>query len=116
MALNRKSRSVRIWVYWNRGLVRIHLNDGKPLILRCHALTDEGYEEEEVRYQLTDGLIVAERMLGGRDCDGPYRYTSICKCPVYLSSVIPKGNDVLLPVWRLVEEWQHDAFADAMGY
>ena len=110
-----KTRTKRIWTYWNGGDVRLELHEGKPVTLAYCKPTDEGHTGERREYTLdSDGQVFMRYYSFGRDCDGGHSEEG---SRVWDGRTYFHADGLMFPKFENFEEpsmW--DENAEAMGY
>jgi hypothetical protein len=118
--------AVRIWIYWNEGIVRITVREDSPIELYRGGPTDEGWSAHEERYSLEDGILKREMRQSGSDCDGRHERGTVDYWQpefgtVPCIEVDSQGNckevSEQRPNWHDAQDiWQRDYAAEAAGY
>jgi hypothetical protein len=124
---NAFAEKVRIWIYWNEGIARITLHDGRAVTLSSGGRTDEGWSHysECFEYDASVGLITRNIVTESRDCDGRHGdYRALewhVRGPTVAMVTFDRlGNPVDLaevrPEWDSIGSCQRDHAAEAAGY
>jgi len=117
-------QTVRFWVLWRGGWVRLALRNGQEIHLEFSEPTDEGFFYECDQYCWIDDFIYRQDFVRQRDCDGLYDHyhDSVCHILDVTKGVVIKelfdDPDVpdRAPVWRVTKRGQRDYTAEAAGY
>ena len=122
-----KKANIRIWIYWNEGIVRITIpRDGSFEVIRG-GQTDEGWSSygETFEHDSYDDTITRTCCNDGRDCDGRLTSVSVFKWTVgngttQMHQFTDDGGLVLVPErqpdWITENGYQRDEYAEAAGY
>lgn len=118
--------SIRIWIYWNDGIVRITVREDKPVYLYKGGRTDEGWSAHEERYSIEDGQLKREVRDSGSDCDGRHEQgfvdywipeLGLVNCVEIDSQGNCKEVSEQRPDWQDANDiYQRDYAAEAAGY
>ena len=112
-------KTLRFWVYWRGGPVKLALRDGQSLAAGFHEPTDEGWNSEGSTWSRKGDEVTEQWWSDGRDCDGRLSRQGTCRCHARdLFGGIREENDpdVAYPMWHAVDSSQRDYSAEAMGY
>ena len=105
--------NARFWTWWNGDWVKLTLRPGEVVLLYESHETDEGYSFQEERFEHDGDSLIRESASGGRDCDGPITYHSVCECRL---SNLPQAAEPECPPWARLNAWQRDTYAEMAGY
>lgn len=119
-------KTIRIWIYWRDGIVRITVTEDKPVELYYGGPTDEGWYSHEEMYRIEDGTLYREIRDCGADCDGRQeRRIQDFWVPEFGTvpciEIDSHGNctqvDEHRPNWHdIADVWQRDYAAETAGY
>ena len=115
-------KSVRLWVRYRNGYVRLKLTEGQPLYFHYSEATDEGYSFAAEEYYLEGDVVVCNSVSGGRDCDGEIRHSTSYECEIgelYYwehDSELFMHKPIRTPYWREIGSMVYDQHAQSMGY
>lgn len=120
-------QTIRIWTYWNDGIVRISIpTNGDTVTLHRGGQTDEGWCSHVEQYWTEDGYLVCEVTDSSSDCDG--RHTHHAEFTWHperddrqpMRAVDNRGDIIELdetgPIWTRGSVLCRDDYAEAAGY
>ena len=123
---------VNFWVRHKGKVTKISLKTGETKKLYIGYWHDEGYRSEVETFDLfeVDGVLSVTNEIHtyNSDCDGPHEYHSVYVCPIgelhsgnYVRSYTRRGDfkrhiPKQFPLWREVDSYQRDFFAESMNY
>lgn len=113
--------NARFWIWYSAGdcWVKLTLRPFQRLNIVSGGPNEEGYSHTVKSYEHEGDVVVSEKVTNASDCDGPLMTGGKWVCPIKELRVDEErllSDGVLRPKWRTVKRWQHDQFAEAMGY
>lgn len=120
--------SIRFWIYWREGVVRLTVPRDGTIEIGYGGPTDEGWSHytETFEHDSYDDTLTRTVSIDSADCDGRHSHNTVTKwrvggplCPMY--EFASDGEMVELPGvpqpdWELADRFQRDYAAEAAGY
>lgn len=111
-----KTPNARFLVFVNDNLVKITLKPGQELSWFKSWDHDEGWSSESCTWKHEHEYVNYQHECDGVDCDGRFSHYSECCCDINSLASVPNYYGDLMPNWESEESYQHDYYAEQMGY